>query len=93
MELTPLQERVLQSAASGAGGRLIFWVLGDGRHIVPGISDDIAGTLRALEGAGFLTSLDAEGRPGRPTDKRSTGSHVAVLTDAGRSLVRSIAGR
>ena len=89
MELTQLQGRVLLAAGGGAG-RIIFWVLGDGRWILPAFSEDVAGTIRALEGAGLLVSVDTAGNPGRPPQTRAVGSHVMALTDAGRAAVRNL---
>lgn len=90
MELTQLQERVLLAAAGGDGGRLIFWMLGSGRCVLPAFSEDVADTLRALEGAGLLASVDESGNPARAPKERRPGSHVMALTDAGRSALRSI---
>lgn len=86
MELTDLQRRILEAAAFGAG-RIMFWVLGSGRAMLPGFGEDVSGSLRALEGAGLLETIGPDGQPARPAGELAKGSHVRILTAAGRRAI------
>ena len=88
MELTELQRRVLAAAAAG-GGRLIYWVLSDGRAVLPRFDENVAGAIQALEGAGLLGPLGPDGAPARALQPRSKGSYVMRLSESGaRELAR-----
>ena len=83
MELTELQRRVL-TAATWGGGRIIYWIVADGRAVLPGFPEDVAGAIQALEGAGLFTTTGPGTRSGRSLQTRGKGSHVLVLSESGK---------
>ncbi len=92
MELTDLHKRVL-AAALAANGRLIFWVLGGGRWMLPGFAEDVSGTLRDLESGGLLAPPDGTRHPTGTRSEPAKGSHVVALTEPGRHRALSATGR
>ena len=90
--LTALQKRILLAALLGEG-RLILWVLKDGRFNIPGLSGDMANAVRALENAGILAPHDARRRITSLPAEREPGSYVYELTESGRRAAHEALGR
>jgi hypothetical protein len=91
-EFTDLQRRIL-IAALRSEGRLILWVLKNGRVGIPGIEEDAVAGLRALEGAGLLALDEVERKQARESATRAVGSHVFYLTDTGKRAAERAVGR
>jgi len=84
--LTELQRRILTAALVGQG-RIMLWILKDGRHSLPGFSEDVGPAIKTLEGAGLLHC------PQSPGAGRGPGSWVFRITDAGLRAAREFLGR
>ena len=80
--MNDLQRRVLGAAVFG-GGRIIYWVLADGRAVLPGFDENVAGAIHALEGAGLLAPLGPDGTPARALQARPRGSYVMTISESG----------
>lgn len=90
--VSDLQKRILLAALAGQG-KLILWVLKDGRFNLPGFSGDVAHAVRSLENAGLLAPHDAQRRIASLPAERGPGSYVYELTAAGSKLAHQAAGR
>lgn len=90
--VTGLQKRILLAALSGQG-RLILWVLKDGRFNLPGFSGDVADAVRSLESAGILAPHDALRRITSLPAERAPGSYVYELTESGWRAAHESVGR
>ncbi len=90
--MTELQKRILRAALSGQG-RLILWVLKDGRFNIPGFSGDVSNAVRSLESAGILAPHDAARRITSLPTGREPGSYVYELTESGKRSAREAVGR
>ncbi len=91
-DLTPLQKRILLAALSGHG-RIILWVLGNGRFNLPAFHEDVAPAVQGLEQAGLLAPHDAAGRITSAPKTRAPGSYVFELTEAGVKVAQKATGR
>ena len=90
-DLSDLEKRVL-TAALIADGRVIFWVLGNGRWLILGFPEDVKVGVQGLETRGLLVPRDAAGRITGPSPARSPGSYIVQLTEAGKQAARKVVG-
>lgn len=91
-DLTDNEKRVL-TAALVSEGRIILWVLGDGRFMRPSLPGDLKDAVQRLESAGLLVERGESGRRTGAQPARAVGSYVFELTAKGLEAAKEAAGR
>ena len=94
LERTDLQKRIL-IAAHGSGGRIILWIMGDGRWKIPAFEEDVAGEMKPLCVERLFARRDARGETVEDDAAAAlpVGFQVFQLTAEGEAEARRILGR